>query len=159
MVNSIYLAGPIEFATDFGWGWRTRLTPALLKAGWKVLDPLNDHKEAELGFKEGKDFHSKLNQLRADGNVSEIHRLMTVVRDIDLHTHIDSCSHLLLYLPHRAVTCGSWEEIGYAWSKGKTTYLVAERDLEDLPLWAFACAQPEHIFVGLDNLIKHLKKG
>ena len=39
--HRVYLAGPIDHASDDGVGWREELTPYLEKMGLTILDPTN----------------------------------------------------------------------------------------------------------------------
>lgn len=156
MKRKIYLAGPIESVKDYGGSWRKRITPELIKMGFEVLDPLADGKTEELGFQEGREFHTYLNDLKNIGNIQELHRVMTLVRDFDLHEHVDKSTDVLVYLPKGTTTCGTWDEMGYAFRKKKTMWLVTESTLEDIPAWAFACVPPSNVFIGLDKFLKQL---
>ena len=37
----VYMIGPIEYATDYGFGWRNELTPKLQEMGIGVMNPLD----------------------------------------------------------------------------------------------------------------------
>ncbi len=148
----VYLCGPIEFASDGGRLWRSKLTPFLRnELGHRVYDPAEDEKK-NLSDDEVAHFRG--------WKATDTDRFRRVVRKIihfDLDLIENKADYLICFWDAGAVAGGSGgtpAELTVAFRKGIPVYLVSEAPPEEVSGWMLACA--DQVFRTVEELKKFL---
>jgi len=139
----VYLAGPMEFVTDHGTGWRNEIEIKLLKNGFEVFNPANEVKL----FKELK----KSKELQADIDGQHI-QFTKIIRD-DLKEVITS----------DVILCRWFEGVFSAGTSGELTVaklfnipvLIICDDVKTLPKWILGCVTKTD--TSFKNVVKQLR--
>lgn len=130
-----YLAGSIEYAPDFGKGWRAQITPLLRTHGHEVYDPAEDERKnlTEIEAQEFRSWKTK-DFVRFQNTVRKI-----IAYDLDLIEH--RCDAILCYWDeHAARGAGTQGELTFAHRMGIPVYLVCGVPLESVSGWLLGCA-------------------
>jgi hypothetical protein len=128
-----YLAGAIEYAPDYGKGWRKEITPFLRSLGHKVYDPAEDERKS-LSREEQEN-------LRA-WKYTNIGRFQDTVRKI-IHYDLDIVSkadYLVCYFDENGLKGGGTSgELTFAFSKGIPVYMVTSLPVAEISGWLLGC--------------------
>ena len=141
----IYLSGAIEYAPDFGKGWRAALTPVLLAAGHHVYDPSLDEKK-NLTEEELANFRA---WKRSDlpGFQQTIRKI--IAYDLDLiEQRVEAV--IAYWDEHAGKGAGSQAEVTFAHRLGIPVYLVLALPIEQVSGWMLGCAS--HVFRSVAEL-------
>lgn len=144
----IYLAGPIENASDLGEGWRRAVTPLLTEAGYEVVDPTITEKK---GLTEEE---VRIVRSRPLSNTREVQEYRDIVGDrivIPDLLEVRSCAAILC--KWEAFSAGTSGELTFARWTRTPVYLVAE-DIDDVPGWIIGCSTV--IFRSMENAVNFL---
>jgi hypothetical protein len=130
-----YLSGSIEYASDFGKGWRAQLTPFLRSLGHDVYDPADDEKK-NLSDEEVRDFRA--------WKASDLARFQATVRKIiawDLNWIESRCDYVICYWDAAAARgAGTQGELTFAHRVRIPVYLVLGMPVHDVSGWILGCA-------------------
>jgi len=145
-----YLAGAIEYAPDFGRGWRSEIAPFLREElGHEVYDPAEDERKS-LSEEEQKNLRTWKH--------SDLGRFQITVRkiiewDLDVVARSD---YIICFLDEHALKGGGTSaELTFAHRRGIPVYMVTSLPLPEVSGWILGCCT--RIFVSFDELRSYLK--
>jgi len=124
-----YLAGPMEFAEDYGMGWRERIREGLKSLGIRCILP----NEEEAKFISGQ---GELNEIKKYDPQRYVNIMRQFIKqDLQFVESVDMI-----------VTCWNGErmsgtigEATYAYLKDQVSYLITNKTFEQIPGWFAAC--------------------
>jgi hypothetical protein len=128
-----YLAGAIEYAPDYGKGWRREITPFLRSLGHEVYDPAEDERKS-LSREEQENLrawkHTNLDRFQ-----STVRKI--IYFDLDIVSQAD---YLVCYFDENGLKSGGTSgELTFAFSKGIPVYMVTSLPLEEISGWILGC--------------------
>lgn len=148
-----YESGPIDCAPDYGKGWRDDLKPFFKELGVIVLDPLN--KPIDLGFEEGKNLHSYLDDLLDRENYNKVCEIMKVIRRTDLRM-CDVADFAVVYIDMDILMCGTIEELTTLNRSKKAILVVCKQGKKNVPRWLFGMIPHQHVFNNFEEAKDYL---
>jgi hypothetical protein len=145
----IYLAGAIEYAPDFGRGWRSKVAPTLEGLGHEVYDPSQDVRK-NLNDEEARNFRS--------WKTTDLDRFRYAVRkiiayDLDFIERRAGCI-VCYWDEHCGRGAGTQAELTLAYRRGVPVYLVLGVPHTEVSGWILACAT--EIFPDFESLERYL---
>ena len=146
----VYLAGPIDDASDDGVGWRLDLKPWLEKRGIFVLDPC-DKPIAYSAYKEIEGEKQKMMELKRSGRFYELAQQMRDIVHVDLRM-VDVSDVVVVYLNPQISMCGTYHELINALQQRKPTLVVIEGGKKEAPNWLFGIMNFNFMFDDFDAL-------
>ena len=149
-----YLVGAIEAEKDGGKDWRLKVERELSDLGIIFFNPLK--KPFVDGIHENNEYRQNLLELRKNRDFAKIREIMVKIRREDL-SMVDRSDAIIFNYDPDLLTCGSWEEWFWGLRLRRPSYIVIEKGLERMPLWAFSCVPIEYMFESLDDLCGHLR--
>ncbi len=142
-----YLSGSIEFAPEYGKGWRRELKPWLEQTlGHRVYDPAEDEKK-NLSDDEAANFRA--------WKTADPERFRKTVRKIidwDMDFIEQQADYVICFWD--AVSAGTTAELTAAYRRGIPVYLVTEKAAGEISGWVLGCA--ENVFGAFDELKEFL---
>jgi len=124
---SVYLAGAMEYAPDFGMDWRRALTPILINMNYIVINPCLTTPHTLSNTKLDKDLDSYRQEIREK----------IILPDLKL---IDGCDLIIVnwdkYVKFGGGTHG---ELTYALINNIPVYLIESIPREEIPGWILGC--------------------
>lgn len=147
-----YLIGPMEFRN--GQAWRERMTTELHELGVKVFDPYNKP-FVDIDYSEDDQTREKLNSLRENDLLDELHSLMKKIRASDLRL-VDISDFFIAYYNTEVHTCGSIEELVTANRAKKPVMIVVEGGHNKAPLWLYGMFPPECFYSSFESVMDTL---
>ena len=152
--TSCYLVGPIEYAMDDTWRFRTQ--KFLNSLGIKVYNPLQkpflkDHND------EGKPEVVALMKERENGNFDLVTEKMKEVRNYDLNL-VDRCDFIIANIIPGVASWGSAEELVLASKIKRPIFLSSEGGIKKLPFWLFAVIPHKYVYSSVDDIMDTLGK-
>ena len=149
-----YLSGPIDFAENFGAGWRDKITPILEDKGLRVLDPL---KHTSFGTDElDTEKRPRMDALLENEKFEELYEEMKEVIHWDLRS-VDKSDFLIVNYDNSVHMCGTYEEIFLANVQAKPVLLVLSGPRNKMSKWMLGRFPPSHMFDSWNNLYKYLE--
>jgi nucleoside 2-deoxyribosyltransferase len=146
----VYLAGPIDDASDDGVGWRLDLKPWLEERGIFVLDPC-DKPIAYSAYKEIEGEKQKMMELKRSGRFYELAQQMRDIVHVDLRM-VDVSDVVIVYLNTNVSMCGTYHELINALQPRKPTLVVIEGAKKEAPNWLFGIMNFNFMFDDFDAL-------
>jgi hypothetical protein len=145
----IYLAGAIEYAPDFGRGWRSQVAPMLEGLGHEVYDPARDVRK-NLNDEEIRNFRS--------WKTTDLDRFRYAVRkiiayDLDFVERRAGCI-VCYWDEYCGRGAGTQAELTLAYRRGVPVYLVLGVPHTEVSGWILACAT--EIFPTFEALEQYL---
>ena len=138
-----YLSGSIEFALEYGKGWRRELKPWLEETlGHRVYDPAEDEKK-NLTDEEVAHFRA--------WKTSDPERFRRTVRKIidwDIDLIEQQADYVICFWDRHSA--GTTAELTAAYRRGIPVYLVTELPASEISGWVLGCV--EQVFGGFDEL-------
>lgn len=155
----VYLAGPIDYATDLGVGWRQQIKPELKNLGMLIIDPTNKpvHDDDLALLHEGAENHEYRRKLKEAGNFDELHKNGAQVRAFDLRG-VDKSDCVIGYIDRDIAMAGTLEEIFWANRMKKPTLIFCKQGKKALSDWFFWTFPPRYLHGSMEEVIEHLKK-
>lgn len=151
--QNVYLAGPMDRATDGGIGWRTRVEDVLVhRFGIKVFNPAGNKHIS--GYEETEEWRKSLNEAKDQGDwdfVADNRR----TRDVDLYL-VDHSAFVILYCDMKAFPCGTFEEVFRANNANKPVLVVGAEGKKKIPTWLFWALDHNLFFDSFDELYRFL---
>ncbi|MFA5759399.1 MAG: hypothetical protein WC942_08620 [Clostridia bacterium] len=151
----VYLAGPIDNATDLGRGWRQEITHKIKQSNiqLKVLDPTQKPHDA---MSETSEEQIKIRQLKQTGQWDALVKFMKRLRRTDLR-FVDLSDFIILYLDPTVHMVGSYNEMFVAEQQQKPILAIVNGTKADLSSWLFATLKPSEIFESVDECVAYLR--
>lgn len=150
-LNRVYLAGPMDRATDGGLQWRQMLTPWLNSRGIVVFDPTN--KPCDVG-QETPETRQERRDARDRGDLSPM-LADKVVRQIDLRM-VDVTDFSIIHLDIDQKPCGTFEELFWANREKKPILVHNPTGKYHAPDWLYWTIPHEHIFGSWDEIKEYI---
>jgi nucleoside 2-deoxyribosyltransferase len=151
---TVYLSGPIEYASDHGIGWRQEFTELTKDIGLKILDPTNKPKNL---FSETEKEKSNTKQLKENNDLASLRKFAKQIRRIDLRL-LDFCSFLVAYIDPKVHMFGTIDEIITAERQQKPLLCIVNGKKTDMSLWAYAIFKEDEIFTSVKDCVDYIKK-
>ena len=130
-INTVYLAGPMEFSDDNGLGWRERYAECLLNDfDIKCIIPNYEEK----GIIPNQEEFTHLKQT----NTYEYIKIMKKLRDMDLHFVQEADAVICRYAGEKMA--GTIGEAQHASFHAVPFYLIHKVPIKDIPGWFLSCA-------------------
>jgi hypothetical protein len=153
--NRVYLAGPIDFALDFGVGWRQMVQEKLKDIGLIFFDPC--HKPMFPGYEcPDLEDHARRQELKSRGDWETIASEMRVIRSIDLRLS-DLADFSIAHLDLNAYSTGTHEEITNMNRRKIPVLLHMEQGSKAVPDWIRGELPFQHIFSNWEDLFKYIR--
>ncbi len=153
--NRCYLSGPIDFAKDFGVGWRLAVQQNLADLDLIFMDPCNKPMMAECAC-EDLENHKHRIELKKRGDFETISRMMRQIRCIDLRM-ADLSDFAIVHLDLDVYSTGTHEEI-VTLNRRKVPILThIEQGKAALPDWYWGTLPHQMIFSTWEELFKYIR--
>lgn len=153
--HRVYLAGPIDHATDDGVGWRASITPHLNKMGVTILDPTNKPtsqcKWNEIG--DEKDHIKRLVNLQ---RWDELRNLAKEIVLIDLRM-VEVSDFMICYIDKDIHLCGTYDELFEALRRRKPTLIVHKGGRKEMSMWLRGKVNHNFVFETFEDLYSYLE--
>jgi hypothetical protein len=143
----------MEREADNGMGWRQSLKESLSDLGVFWLDPTQ--KPTDIGA-ETLETKQELLQARAARDYDAVHKLMRIIRCVDLRL-VDISDFLILHLDPDTPSYGSWEEVAQGNRQKKPIIVHVKGGKERTPLWLLAMLPHQLIFSTWDEVHHYLR--
>ena len=148
----LYLSGGMEYKKNLGSKWRTWLTERLQEMGHDAVDPVKLEAPDEAGIP----VQARLTQLKLDGNLAEVRR---VVRHFlfrkDMFGIQIADAIVVFYDESVQRGAGTLSEAWEAFREGRPVYLVTEFPMEKIPTWLIG--ETTAIFPDFDVFLEYMK--
>jgi len=146
----VYLAGPIDNATDDGIGWRDKLKPYLMGRGMLTLDPC-DKPISYTSYGEVGEEKEKMMELKKMGRFFELSEQMRAICHVDLRmTDVSDC--VIVYINPKIPMCGTLHELINSLQQRKPTLVVVEGGKKNAPNWLFGIMDFNFMFDSFEEL-------
>jgi hypothetical protein len=152
--NRCYLAGPIDYAVDFGVGWRKEVAKELDKLHVISLDPCKKPMFPGYECTDLED-HAARQKLKETSNWEVLATQMREIRCIDLRM-CDICDFAIVHLDMKSYSTGTMEEWATLNRRKAPVLLHMEQGLRAVPDWLRGVLPPEMMFETWTSLIKYL---
>lgn len=150
----VYLAGPIDYANDFGVGWRRDIIKFLIEKDIVVIDPTDKPVE---GAMEESEQVLKRRELKNQGKFEEVAALAKEIRCIDLR-FCDLASWAIAYLDYDVTMTGTLEEI-FTLNRSKKPVLVfCKQGLKKISDWLWGTLPTAFFFDDWNKLKEYIIK-
>lgn len=149
-----YLCGPIDFASDFGRGWREDMAPFLKSLGIGVLNPCDKptlHRSVEDSV-----LVEQMNALKAEGRFDEVHAKGKEILSTDLHL-VDLSTFLITFIDVDIHMCGTYCETTYAALEKKPNIFVCKQGKAKIPNWIYWLCDHRLFFSSWDEVKSYLR--
>jgi len=138
-----YLSGSIEFAPEYGKGWRRELKPWLEQTlGHRVYDPAEDEKK-NLTDEEVANFRAWKTT-----DPERFRRAVRKIIDWDMDFIEKQADYVICFWDRHSA--GTTAELTAAYRRGIPVYLVTDLPASEISGWVLGCA--ERVFSGFDEL-------
>tara|TARA_B100000902_G_C27313759_1_gene919976 strand:+ start:628 stop:1260 length:633 start_codon:yes stop_codon:yes gene_type:complete len=152
--HRVYLAGPIDHASDDGVGWREELTPYLEKLGLTILDPTNKP-VSQCRYNEIGDEKLHIQKLV---NLKRWDELRTMAKEIvlvDLRM-VEVSDFLIAYVDKDVHICGTYDEIFESLRRRKPTLIVHKGGKAEMSMWLRGKMNHNFVFDSFSELYDYL---
>ena len=153
--HRVYLAGPIDHASDDGVGWREELTPYLEKMGLTILDPTNKP-VSQCRYNEIGDEKLHIQKLV---NLKRWDELRTMAKEIvlvDLRM-VEVSDFMIAYIDKDIHICGTYDEIFESLRRRKPTLIVHKGGKSQMSMWLRGKMNHNFVFDTFDELYAYLE--
>ncbi len=153
--HRVYLAGPIDHASDDGVGWREELTPYLEKMGLTILDP-TDKPVSQCRYNEIGDEKLHIQKLV---NLKRWDELRTMAKEIvlvDLRM-VEVSDFMIAYIDKDIHICGTYDEIFESLRRRKPTLIVHKGGKSQMSMWLRGKMNHNFVFDTFDELYDYLE--
>lgn len=143
---SAYLAGPMEYAEDYGMGWRVRIREALNPIGIRCILP-NEEEAKFVGSQ------AELNEIKKN----DPQRYKNIMRQFikqDLE-FVESVSMIITKWEGERMA-GTIGEAQHAYLSNQVAYLITSKKFEEIPGWFAACY--DKIFESEEEFISFMEE-
>lgn len=150
----VYLAGPIDDASDDGVRWRTELI-ALCDSygiGLKYFNPTNKPKslQCEIGLEK-----NIIKQYLVQEEWSKAQEFMKKIRHEDL-TMVDKSDFLIAYVDKDSHMCGTYDEMFTAEDQSKPIFTIVKQGKKNIPAWLVSFLREEEVFNDVKDCVDYL---
>ena len=156
--RSTYLAGPIEFADDGGFGWRNDITPWLENMfNIEVLDPNYKSRFFHMDVYNEGDCDEYLDELCSTGKFDELSEVMSrKIAHPDLRL-VDKADFLICRFLKGVVSVGTLDEAFKAKDQKKPVIWFTDCRKEEMPYWMFHRFDHNMWFNSVDDIYGYLR--
>ncbi len=131
----VYLAGAIEYAPDYGRGWRREITPFLrFELGHQVYDPAEDERKS-LTVEE----QQNLRRWKT-GDLARFQAAVRKIIDFDLEVVARADYVVCCWDEDCTRGAGTSAELTLAYRRGIPIYLVTQMPVEKVSGWVLGCS-------------------
>lgn len=149
---SVYLSGGMEYKKNLGSKWRTWLTERLQEMGHDAVDPVKLEAPDEAGIP----VQARLTQLKLDGNLDEVRRMVRHFLFRKDMFGIQVADAIVVYYDESVQRgAGTLSEAWEAFREGRPVYLVTDFPVEKIPTWLIG--ETTAIFPDFDAFLEYLK--
>jgi len=148
-----YLSGGMEYKKKLGMAWRDWITQELEKRHHDAINPVKlEICEEETG---GVPIQTRLTQLKIDGKLDEVRRLVRKVLFRKDMFAIQLTDALIVYYDESVQKgAGTLSEAWEAFREGVPVYLVTDFPMEKVPTWLIG--ETTRIFPDFDELLEYV---
>ncbi len=150
-----YLSGGMEYKNKMGMGWRDWITQELEKRHHDAINPVKlEVCEEET---DGIPIQARLTQLKLDGKLDEVRRLVRKVLFRKDMFAIQLTDALIVYYDESVQKgAGTLSEAWEAFREGVPVYLVTEFPMEKIPTWLIG--ETTRIFSNFEELLEYVSE-
>lgn len=153
--HRVYLAGPIDHASDDGVGWREELTPYLEKMGLTILDPTNKP-VSQCRYNEIGDEKEHIQKLVKLKRWDELRTMAKEIVLVDLRM-VEVADFLIAYVDKDIHICGTYDEIFESLRRRKPTLIVHKGGKAEMSMWLRGKMNHNFVFENFDELYEYLE--
>lgn len=163
--TKVYLAGPIEYASDGKGGivWRDRLTEILHQMGIRVYDPMKKPKWYPNIAKGNPGVYVKTvlesEATEPDSNIIDAFDAIKFIEKADFR-YVYDCDWLIVYLPS-ARTYGTIDELRAAVNCGKPILVFSEEVIPSSWVMSMVATPDDYrevFFADMNSMVEHIKR-
>jgi nucleoside 2-deoxyribosyltransferase len=164
----IYLAGPIQYADDWGVTWRKQATAYLHSLGIGVIDPCDkpsDMAQEDADTQSWLDSLKKNADLMLDSNkpelanryLDEYSNFLKEVVSVDLR-FVDKSDALLVYINKDIYSCGTFHETSHAFLQRKPVVcFTAGKSITNIPGWLYGHGKYSMFYPSLNEALAYVR--
>ena len=152
--HRVYLAGPIDHASDDGIGWREELTPYLEKLGLTILDPTNKP-TSQCRYNEIGDEKEHIQKLVNLKRWDELREMAKEIVLVDLRM-VEVSDFLIAYVDKDVHICGTYDEIFESLRRRKPTLIVHKGGKAEMSMWLRGKMNHNFVFDSFAELYDYL---
>jgi len=152
--HRVYLAGPIDHASDDGVGWREELTPYLEKLGLTILDPTNKP-TSQCRYNEVGDEKEHIQKLVNLKRWDELREMAKEIVLVDLRM-VEVSDFLIAYVDKDIHICGTYDEIFESLRRRKPTLIVHKGGKAEMSMWLRGKMNHNFVFDSFAELYDYL---
>ncbi len=152
--HRVYLAGPIDHASDDGVGWREELTPYLEKLGLTILDPTNKP-TSQCRYNEIGDEKEHIQKLVNLKRWDELREMAKEIVLVDLRM-VEVSDFLIAYVDKDVHICGTYDEIFESLRRRKPTLIVHKGGKAEMSMWLRGKMNHNFVFDSFAELYDYL---
>lgn len=153
--SSVYLAGPIDHAENYGSDWREAFTKEVDGMGLTILDPTN---KPGGYLSETEQEQNIIKDLKSSGDYEGLKEFMKKIRRYDLRL-LDNADFIIAYIDTSIHMCGTYDEIFTAEDQQKPIFYIVKGGKETLSSWMFAVIDNfDLVFDSLEDCVNYVKK-
>ena len=146
-----YLSGGMEYKEDLGMTWREWLTKALDELDHKPIDPT----KLELPGVDGLPVQNQLTQLKLDGKLNEVRKLVREnLFPKDMYGIQLADATVVYYDESVQRGAGTLAEAWESFREGKPVYIVTEFPLAKIPTWLIG--ESANLFHSFDEFLAYV---
>lgn len=153
--HRVYLAGPIDHASDDGVGWREELTPYLEKMGLTILDPTNKP-TSQCRYNEIGDEKEHIKKLVNLKRWDELREMAKEIVLVDLRM-VEVADFLIAYVDKDIHICGTYDEIFESLRRRKPTLIVHKGGKAEMSMWLRGKMNHNFVFENFCELYDYLE--
>lgn len=147
-----YLCGAMDFAGDFGVGWRKHIKAELEYLGIEWCDPTDKPMRDPT---RGKEEVVRMRELMMDKRYYDVKEEMDEICRID-ERMVDISDFLIVYLDMDIPGCGTWDELFRANNQKKPILVIVKQGKQQAPTWLIGKIPHQHIFNNTGEVIRYL---
>lgn len=147
-----YLAGPMEFADDYGAGWRDEMGEFLESLGVIVINPIKTtHKN---GLTE-VDLVRNIKEAKETQDYEQLTQIARDIRTLDLR-FVDVSDFIIGRVNQNIKMCGTWEELFTANRQKKPILLNWEGGKDNASTWILGTIDHNDIYDNWEDIKNYL---
>lgn len=152
---SIYLAGPINFASDDGIGWRQHFKQQVLRINPTItfFDPCD--KPKNLGSEVGVE-KKLVQEWKRAGDWDRITQYVKTYRRYDLRG-IDKSDLFVINVDTSMHMCGSYNELHFAEQAHKPRFAILPQGKANAPDWLFSQIRHTDMFESIESCVERIE--
>ena len=159
---SCYLPGGMQFAADFGVGWRRRFIELAENAdlGLSITDPTDKTRNKNIWFPflhELSEEQAYAKELKAKGDWDALTDYVHSYRRIDLRC-VDQADFMVAMIDTRIHLCRTYDEVFTAEDQKKPIFAIVPEGRKNAPDWLFGVIKWQEMFEDIESCVDYLVK-